>query len=101
MSDGVSTLIGVLVIVAVVAFVIYRRSQRGNLSEQGRQLPGGGVACPHCGSTQFETKRAGSAKATAGCLGGLIFLPLLIIGPLLMPKSRVRCVVCGTEFYRR
>jgi DNA-directed RNA polymerase subunit RPC12/RpoP len=45
----------------------------------------GGLACPNCGSTSFESKRSAGGKLAGG---------------LLAPKTRVKCVACGVEFVR-
>jgi len=65
---------------------------RPALSELAARTEQGQLMCPSCGGTQFTAKRSASAKS-AGCL-------LFGIGFLLAPKSRVRCVTCGTEFKR-
>jgi O-antigen ligase len=44
-----------------------------------------GLGCPKCGGAQFKAKRSGVGKVGLG---------------LLAPKTRVRCVTCGTQFVR-
>lgn len=51
-----------------------------------------GLACPKCGGTQFKAKRRGAAKLATGATLG--------VGALLVPKTRVKCVTCGTEYVR-
>jgi len=51
----------------------------------------GVLACPRCGGAQFKAKRSGKAKMI-----GVV----TIGGALLAPKTRVKCVTCGTEYLR-
>jgi DNA-directed RNA polymerase subunit RPC12/RpoP len=46
---------------------------------------GTGVQCPKCGGTQFKAKRSAGGKVGLGVLA---------------PKTRVRCVTCGTQYTR-
>lgn len=54
------------------------------ISEVGGQTAAG-LACPKCGGAQFKAKRSAAGKLAGG---------------LLAPKSRVKCVACGTEYRR-
>lgn len=54
------------------------------ISEVGEQSAAG-LACPKCGGAQFKAKRSAAGKFAGG---------------LLAPKSRVKCVTCGTEYRR-
>jgi hypothetical protein len=54
------------------------------LSQVGTHTSGG-LACPDCGGTQFTAKRSVSGKMVAGVLA---------------PKTRVKCVTCGTTYVR-
>ena len=64
---------------------------RQPLSAVGQQTEAG-LACPKCGSTQFTAKRSMTGKIVGfGTLG---------VGGLLAPKTRVKCVACGTMFQR-
>ncbi len=58
------------------------------LSAVGKQGDAG-LACPKCGSTQFTAKRS---------MTGKLLLPIVSIA--LLPKTRVKCVACGTMFKR-
>lgn len=64
---------------------------RGRLSEVGERTAAG-LACPKCGGTQFKAKRSAGGKALGAPLGG--------VGAMLAPKTRVKCVTCGTEYRR-
>jgi hypothetical protein len=46
---------------------------------------GAGLQCPKCGGTQFKAKRSAGGKMALGVLA---------------PKTRVRCVTCGTQYTR-
>ena len=46
---------------------------------------GGGLQCPKCGGSQFKAKRSAGGKMTLGVLA---------------PKTRVKCVTCGTQYTR-
>jgi len=95
----------ILVIVAVVAYLIYRGYRR-SMTEAGQkqeQVEGkylsqvgdrssGILACPVCGGMSFKAKRSAGAKVGLGLTLGL--------GALLAPKTRVRCETCGTEYLR-
>ena len=70
------------------------------LSQVGRRTPEGVLVCPYCGSAQLETKRSAGGKVGGGCLGWCLVGPVGLLGALLAPKSRVRCVACGREFER-
>lgn len=50
------------------------------------------LLCPNCGGSQFQANRSAGAKA--------LLIPTVGIGALLAPKSRVKCVTCGTVFKR-
>jgi DNA-directed RNA polymerase subunit RPC12/RpoP len=60
------------------------RLNKSKISQVGKQT-GGGLACPKCGSTQFKAKRSAGGK---------------VMGGVLAPKTRVRCVACGQQFMR-
>ena len=60
------------------------------ISEVG-QRSAAGLACPKCGGTAFKAKRSKGAK--------LLAAPLAIVIAV-MPKTRVKCVTCGTEYLR-
>ncbi len=62
------------------------------LSEVGSKTKDGALRCPHCGSTAFQAKRSARGKTIGALCGG--------VGIALAPKSRVKCVACGTEFKR-
>ena len=49
-------------------------------------------SCPKCGGSAFKAKRSAMAK--------VLLVPTVGVGTLLAPKSRVRCVTCGTEYRR-
>lgn len=70
------------------------------LSQVGRRNSEVVLVCPFCGSAQLETKRAAEAKLGGGCLGACLCGPIGLLGALLAPKSRVRCMACGREFER-
>lgn len=54
------------------------------LSVVGDQGPAG-LQCPNCGSTNFTAKRSFMGKVALGVLA---------------PKTKVKCVVCGTSYQR-
>ena len=58
---------------------------RQPLSAVGRRAGSGVLTCPRCGGTQFTAKRSMAGKLAVGVLA---------------PKSRVKCVACGTMFKR-
>jgi len=64
---------------------------RTKLSNVG-DTSSGTLACPKCKGTQFKAKRRGSAKVVGAATFG--------VGALLVPKTRVKCVTCGTEYLR-
>ena len=49
-------------------------------------------ACPKCGGDAFKAKRSRLAK--------VLLVPTVGVGALLAPKTRVKCVTCGTEYLR-
>jgi hypothetical protein len=65
----------------------------GRISDVGERTAAG-LACPKCGGTQFKAKRSAAGKTigTAATLG--------VAGAFLAPKSRVKCITCGTEYRR-
>lgn len=63
---------------------------RADISKVGDRTPSG-LACPKCGGTAFKAKRSRVAKLL------LAPVPIAIAAA---PKSRVRCVTCGTEYLR-
>ena len=72
---------------------------RPALSDLAARTQHGQLICPNCGGAQFTAKRSALAKT----IGILLCIPLLVPGLivlLLAPKTKVRCVTCGTEFRR-
>lgn len=69
------------------------------ISKVGTQTAAG-LACPNCGGTQFEAKRSFGAKARAVALAPFVTPAVAAAGLYLAPKSRVRCITCGTEYAR-
>ena len=63
---------------------------RAEISQVGDRTPAG-LACPKCGGTNFKAKRSRGAK---------ILLAPIPIAIAAAPKSRVKCVTCGTEYQR-
>jgi ssDNA-binding Zn-finger/Zn-ribbon topoisomerase 1 len=61
------------------------------ISEVGTQTAAG-LQCPKCGGTQFKAKRSAFGKT----VGAVIALPLAALAP----KTRVKCVTCGTTYHR-
>lgn len=53
----------------------------------------GVLACPNCRGSSFKAKRSFRAKA--------LLIPTVGIGVLAAPKTRVKCITCGTEYLRR
>jgi hypothetical protein len=51
-----------------------------------------GLACPRCGGSGFQAKRSRAAK--------VLLVPTVGVGTLLAPKTRVKCITCGTEYRR-
>lgn len=66
-------------------------NHRQPLSDVGQQTSAG-LACPKCGGTQFTAKRSMTGK--------IVGTATLGVGGLLAPKTRVKCVACGTMFLR-
>lgn len=62
------------------------------ISSVGVRSESAGLACPKCGGTNFKAKRSAGAKVAGATFG--------VVGALAMPKRRVKCVTCGTEFLR-
>jgi hypothetical protein len=67
-----------------------KKRRREKISEVGN-VTEAGLACPKCGGTQFKAKRSRGAK--------VLLSPMAITIPL-APKTRVKCVTCGTEYRR-
>lgn len=61
------------------------RARSKRLSQVGAKTEDGVLKCPHCGGTQFTAKRSITGKLAIGVLA---------------PKTRVKCVACGTMFKR-
>lgn len=67
------------------------QARRSKISEVADRSEGD-VRCPKCGGTQFKAKRSGRGKVIGVATVG--------VGAVLAPKSRVKCVTCGTEYRR-
>lgn len=71
---------------------------RAPISQVGDRSSGV-LACPKCGGAQFKAKRRGLAKGAAWAAAP-ITLGLTAAAMAAIPKTRVQCVTCKTEYLR-
>lgn len=70
------------------------------VSQAAQKVPGGGLACPQCGGTQWKAGRK-AGKVGASVAVGLLIAPVAGLGLTALASSKVvRCVTCGATFKR-
>ena len=63
------------------------------ISEVGHRPLSWTIRCPKCRGTSFHPRRSSLAR--------VLSIATLGLATMFAPKSRVKCVTCGTSFKRR
>jgi DNA-directed RNA polymerase subunit RPC12/RpoP len=86
MNIVVQWIIAIPFLLAFLFLYGVRQNNKQNNTITKRGVHGAaGLQCPHCGGTQFQAVRSAGGMMAIGVFA---------------PKSRVKCVTCGTKFFR-